>query len=248
MYQGISSGHPSGRLFGPDGHPSRYPGSRPDAYSVVISGAISAGKTTTIAEVVARIDSGDLVSSPALQKYKGRVVTVQEHFDTRLLEGQYRDPATYSTLMQLDMLAKRIEGIKNVATYPGLALFDRSIFEDRVFAKVNHKNGDISDDQYGVYTRMRAAAMYDVPLPDLFIILRVDTATSIERCRRRQRPEEDGIPPEYLGAVVDEYETHIAEMLAKYPGRVVVVDNNGPPKTKEVLQIINEHVTASRQQ
>jgi NADH dehydrogenase (ubiquinone) 1 alpha subcomplex subunit 10 len=140
---------------------------------IIVEGNIAAGKTTLCKNLAQKL------------KYK---VFLEPHVDNPYLEKFYKNPKKYALTLQLYMLRIRfqtyIEALNmlnsNDPSFEGI-LLDRSIFSDWVFAKMNYDDGNISEEGYCYYMRVRQNMLADLPVPMATIYLKVDPAICLER-------------------------------------------------------------------
>jgi hypothetical protein len=103
-----------------------------------------------------------------------------------------------------------------VASTGNVAVLDRSIFSDWVFAEQNRRDGNISQAGFNYYLSLRNSMMRLLPLPGLMLYLDV----SSQECHRRvhdvrQRSCESGIPLEYLSGLGSCYASLVQEMESR---------------------------------
>jgi len=172
---------------------------------VVIEGNISAGKTT-----LTRVFS----------KSNNCKVFVEPANENPFLSLFYQNPRKWALPLQLWILRLRyvtyLQALEHVATSGNVAVLDRSIFSDWVFAEQNRRDGNISQAGFNYYLSLRNSMMSSLPLPGLMIYLDV---TSQECHRRvhdvRQRSCESGIPLEYLSGLSSCYASLVQEMQSR---------------------------------
>jgi deoxyadenosine/deoxycytidine kinase len=172
---------------------------------VVIEGNISAGKTT-----LTRVFS----------KSNNCKVFVEPANENPFLSKFYQNPRKWALPLQLWILRLRyvtyLQALEHVATSGNVAVLDRSIFSDWVFAEQNRRDGNISQAGFNYYLTLRNSMMSSLPLPGLMIYLDV----SSQECHRRvhdvrQRSCESGIPLEYLSGLGSCYALLVQEMQCR---------------------------------
>ncbi len=143
----------------------------------------------------------------------------------------YQNPRKWALPLQLWILRLRyvtyLQALEHVATSGNVAVLDRSIFSDWVFAEQNRRDGNISQAGFNYYLSLRNSMMSSLPLPGLMIYLDV----SSQECHRRvhdvrQRSCESGIPLEYLSGLGSCYASLVQEMQSRGCS-VTVVNWNG---------------------
>ena len=124
------------------------------------------------------------------------------------LEKFYAEPKKYALDMQLWLLASRFrdhvqgtelawKGMGNDTGTNGV-LFDRSLYGDSVFERVNYDLGNIDDVGHEHYHMHRDTMMRYVMAPHKVLYLKVAPEVCMERIAKRGRVFEKGITEEYL--------------------------------------------------
>lgn len=172
---------------------------------VVIEGNISAGKTTL---------------TRAFSKSGNCKVFVEPANENPFLSLFYQNPREWALPLQLWILRLRyvtyVQALEHVATTGNVAVLDRSIFSDWVFAEQNRRDGNISQAGFNYYLSLRNSMMQSLPLPGHMIYLDV----SSQECHRRvhdvrKRSCESGIPLEYLSGLGSCYSLLVQEMQSR---------------------------------
>ena len=184
---------------------------------IIIEGIIGAGKSTFVIELAKLIDGSLLFLEPV------------ENSENPYLEFFYKDMARWGLEMQYYLMAQRFqmhrEGIKQEWKNGKITIYDRSIYGDKAFADILHKDGFISDLGYNSYLLMRKAMEQELLVPQCTIFLKVDIETAIKRIQKRNRPCEKGIHADYLRKLERAYEPILEELRAK-GSNVQIVDWN----------------------
>ena len=110
-------------------------------------------------------------------------------FDNELLEKFYYDKEKYAFPLQIFFLNKRFEMYKDSANYSS-SIMDRSIVEDRIFAKMLRDQGQLNTQEYEIYVDLFNNMMDHVTPPNLMVYLRIKTENVIDRIKRRGRKYE----------------------------------------------------------
>ena len=105
------------------------------------------------------------------------------------LEKFYYNKEKYAFPLQIFFLNKRFEMYKDSINYPA-SIMDRSIVEDRIFAKMLRDQGELNDKEYDIYVDLFNNMMEHVTPPTLMVYLRIKTENVIERIKRRGRKYE----------------------------------------------------------
>jgi len=106
----------------------------------------------------------------------------------------------------------------------GIAIEDRSIFGDEIFAENLKNQGKLRPEAFAEYKRHRTELMkiYGVREPDGIILLDINLATCLKRLKERETGET--LEPGYWGPLVDLYAKKFKEIEARIP--TVRIDAN----------------------
>jgi len=122
----------------------------------------------------------------------------------------------------------------------GIAIEDRSIFGDEIFAENLRDKGRLKPEAFLEYKRHRAELMriYGVREPDGIIILDISLDTCLKRLRERETGET--LDPDYWGPLVDLYAKRFGELENRIP--TVRIDANTDFLVEEsyAMQIANQ--------
>jgi deoxyadenosine/deoxycytidine kinase len=174
----------------------------PEVPIIWVGGPIAAGKSTFAAKL-AQVLGLDLIEEPV--------------GNNPYLELFYKDHKTYAFAMQIFLLHYRF-AMKQKASYTaplgnckGIVL-DRSICEDRVFAKLHWKAGNISDIDWKNYNYCYEVMARTIQAPTLFVYLDVQPETCFARMKERDRSAEVAVPLEYLRDLRNGYKELLQEL------------------------------------
>lgn len=192
---------------------------------VAISGTIGAGKSTLCRDL-----EGPL----------GYEVFREPVEDNPYLEDFYRDPKRWAFDAQVFMISHRFRNqmeAVHASTDRGF-LLDRCFHEDRVFAEVNHRLGNMSDRDWSTYIHLYESFCRVVPPPEVIVYLRTSPGVAMRRIRDRGRESEQDISMGYMMALNDSYESWISHMRGK--AKVVCVPWNdfSSPGWRGVMDLI----------
>ena len=95
----------------------------------------------------------------------------------------------YPFLLQLHFLNTRFKAIKD-AQYDDLNIMDRSIKEDKLFARVNYELGRISDLELDIYNQLFDNLNEEIEDPHTVVYLSGSFETILNRIKRRGREYE----------------------------------------------------------
>ncbi|MFO7639116.1 MAG: deoxynucleoside kinase [bacterium] len=171
---------------------------------IAIEGVIGVGKTV-LAERLAKRLNAKLV--------------LEEVEDNPFLDRFYQDLRGYAFQTQLFFLLSRHRQQRELAQ---LGLFEENVvcdylFEkDRVFAALN-----LTDHELALYDRVYGMLADEVRRPDLVVYLQARTEVVVSRIRKRGRPFEAGIDPDYIDRLSDAYNSY----FMRYEAAPVLIVN-----------------------
>ena len=197
-------------------------------FMVIIEGNIGSGKST-LAEKLATLMEAKLYKEPV--------------DDNPYLKPFYKEPKKYAFLMQLYLLDIRfrmhVDGWKEMCKTLKPVIFDRSYYGDAMFAKQNYLCGNMTNEEYEMYMRVRNTMSNYLHVPHITIYLNTDPKIAKERILKRGRDCEKGIPIEYLQGLSDLYKGLIFE-LGMQGSHVLEYNWNEPMNELKVLADIEE--------
>lgn len=160
---------------------------------IVVDGVTGVGKTSLV-----KIISDEFNLKP-----------FNEMFDdeNRLLHKFFYDRPKWAFPMQTNFLTNRFKQYRQ-AMKVGQAVMDRSIYSDRIFARMYLEYGYLSPEEYAVYNNLLNALLDQVKPPRLLVYLRVNTDEAIRRIHRRGRPDEIEVEREYWDHLNQFYENN----------------------------------------
>ena len=157
--------------------------SRPLAVSV--AGNIGSGKTTLCA---------------LLERLLGWRAYLEQPEHNPFIERFYSDMRGWALACQIWFLQSRIHHHAQMCRdlTEGVAVFDRSIFEDRLFAANLCAMSILSQTEHQAYEGMFEVCESQIPAPDLVVYLKASLPTLTKRIAKRGRLYERRIPESYL--------------------------------------------------
>jgi deoxyadenosine/deoxycytidine kinase len=160
---------------------------------IVVAGVVGIGKSTI---------------SEAIAERLGFTINREVVNGNPYLEKFYADQKQWSFHLQIFFLAERFKDLRKAFEQDGGCLYDRSIYEDTIFAKMLHDDKKMTDEEYGTYKGLFKAMVYSPYFvhPDLIIYLDGDRDTVIERIKRRGRGMELSTPVAYWDRLKEYYE------------------------------------------
>ena len=175
---------------------------------IIMAGMISSGKTTYTTKLAEALGT-----KPFFEPVD----------DNPILDLYYEDMERWGMTLQLYFLNNRFRMIKKAYNDDNNVL-DRSLFEDALFTKVNHMNGNINDIDYALYLDLVDNMMEEIEgmpkkAPDLMVYLDADLNHVLNNIKKRGREyeqveEEDDIDEDllsYYKQLISEYETWYEE-------------------------------------
>lgn len=181
---------------------------------VAIGGPIGAGKTTLCLK--------------ALNELGGRIA-IEPNEANPFLALSYEDPERWSFHAQVDFIASRSEAcLKDEELGDCDILYDRTIFEDRVFATTKYRMGHFSGAEYATYLKIFARLTHGITVPDVYVNLQCPPRVCSKRIMARARSDESAIPMDYLETLDSVLNDFFVEMAEKT--LVVNLDATQPPQ------------------
>ena len=178
---------------------------------VIVEGLISAGKTTLAQELGVALGEGTLT-----------LIEPDEKDNTNpYLADYYSDPKAWAFPMQIHLLAMRYRMHLHAQWHAmqghGHAVLDRSYQGDTAFARLQLKNGMMSDREFKTYQTLYHGMTASVLLPTVCLHILVSPEVAQERIAKRMRTElgrdcESGISLEYLRDL-DQEISHMISVL-----------------------------------
>lgn len=162
---------------------------------LVLAGNIGAGKSTLVGLLCERLGWTPYFEPVAENPY---------------LEDFYADMERWAFHSQAFFLMHRARSHRELSLEPGSVVQDRSLYEDaEVFARNLHRQGRMTDRDYGLYRDLYGVLSSLLPPPDLVVYLKASVPTLKRRIRQRARLFEQDIPDAYLEGLNSLYEEWI---------------------------------------
>jgi deoxyadenosine/deoxycytidine kinase len=187
---------------------------------IVIEGIIGAGKSELATAMYKYLKSHGI----DCQKYP-------EYVNTKLLSQFINNQPKYAYTFQLFMLNKRIETYnlaKEFIKTGGCAILDRSLLGDSTFAYMQHRAGNISDEEWAIYNDI-ADVEARLELPHI-VYLNVGIPVALSRIAKRNRDAESSYDYKYLHNLMECYQHNINTM--KYDN-IINIDWNADREVNE---------------
>ncbi len=156
---------------------------------LVIEGNIGAGKTS-LAQKIAEDTNSKLI--------------LEQFAENPFLPKFYKEPDRYAFPVELAFLADRYQQLKNEIAPRDL--FQTKTVSDYYFVKslIFSKN-TLKEDEYKLYKQLFNIIQQQLPLPDLYVYLHLNTDNLIRNIRSRGRDYEKEIEAIYLMQIQDSY-------------------------------------------
>jgi len=173
---------------------------------IVVEGPIGVGKTSLVNRLAESFSCPSLLEraeeNPFLARFyqdgRSAAFPAQLHF-------LFQRSRQLDQLRQRDLFADRL-----VADF----MFDK----DRLFAELN-----LQRDELALYDEVYARLAMDAPQPDLVVYLQAPVDVLMQRVRKRNRPEESTLSPDYLARLAEAY----ARFFYFYEQAPVLIVNAG---------------------
>jgi deoxyguanosine kinase len=154
---------------------------------VAIDGPIGVGKTSLV-ELLAK-------------RFHG--TKILEDVDNPFLPEFYRKKKGSAFQTQLFFLLSRYQQQQEIAQidlFTTLVVADYHFPKDKIFACLN-----LDDSELLIYDKLYSLLADTVPKPDLVIYLQGSLETCMRRVRKRLKPYEKGLTPEYVAQLIEAY-------------------------------------------
>lgn len=174
---------------------------------IVVEGNIGAGKTTLAARLAADTNA--------------RLI-LEQFADNPFLPKFYENREKYAFPLEMSFLAERYQQLKTELGrqdlfQPGI-ISDYYFLKSLIFAKAN-----LSGAEYDLYTKLFHIINDSLPRPDLFVYLYHDIERLLYHIKKRGRPYEQNISPEYLTEIQTSYFDFLKQLSDQ---RILIVDVN----------------------
>jgi len=186
---------------------------------IAFAGNIGVGKTEFTQQVLKEPNRSLLLS---FLKNEGSIQAFQEKIDKRLLREFYKDKKRWAFTSQMYYFSLRLGTLKRIYDFDGLAVEDRTIFEDKqVFGDTNYELGHMHELEYYVYDRTYKEICKSFRPPTLLVYLKINDVDVLKRrIQKRGRDEEKEISTEYLQKLNDNYD----KLFDEYPHHKLAIN------------------------
>lgn len=174
---------------------------------IAIEGNIGAGKTS-LATLIANEFNAKLI--------------LEQFEDNSFLPKFYEEPEKYAFPLEMSFLASRFQQLKDQLgtqdLFKSFTISDYYIVKSLIFAQKT-----LAEDEFKLYTRFFNIILQQLPRPDLFVYLHVETTKLQENIKVRGRSYEQNIKNDYLDKIKDGYFEFIKQQ-SKLP--ILIIDTN----------------------
>ncbi len=174
---------------------------------VVIEGNIGAGKTS--------------LSKMIAKDYNAKLI-LERFAENPFLPKFYKEPDKYAFQLETSFLIDRyqqlIDDLQNRELFKDFIVADYHFYKSLIFAK-----NTLEDAEFQLYRKIFNVIYKNIPKPDLYVYLHVSVERLLENIKKRGRPYEQNIKPEYLQKIQEGYFTFFREQT---DFRFVIIDTN----------------------
>lgn len=207
------------------------------AKCIAIGGMIGLGKST--------------LATALAEELKGKVVLElhkKDKITELLLEKLYeRESDKYASVFQLYFALNRSEAYAKNANGKKITIFDRTIFEDYLFAIRNIKTPSVIRYYISLWDSEIKKLIYQYGLPAYYIILRGSNELMYDRIKNRGRKcEIDNLEKnkQYLEELNKNYVDYLEKICKNYNIKYLIVDADIP--TEEQVKYIVEELSKNK--
>lgn len=172
---------------------------------IAIEGNIGAGKTSLTTRIA--------------EEYNAKLI-LEQFEDNAFLPKFYEDPEKYAFPLEMSFLAARYQQLKDKLgpqdLFKSFTISDYSIIKSLIFAKKT-----LAEVEFALYTRFFNIIYPQLPKPDLFVYLYLETNLLQENIRQRGREYEQNIQDDYLDKIQEGYFEYIRQQKNM---RILVID------------------------
>lgn len=149
---------------------------------IVVDGVTGVGKSSLV-----KIISEEFHMKPFNEMFED---------ENRLLNKFFHDRAKWAFPMQINFLTNRFKQYRQ-AMKIGNAVMDRSIYSDKIFARMYLEYGYLKPEEYAVYKNLLDTMLEHVVPPHLLVYLQVKTDEAVRRIKKRGREDEVDVEWQY---------------------------------------------------
>lgn len=189
---------------------------------ISISGAVAAGKSTLMRQLMERLGDRALAHTERPQ-------------DNPFISEYYADSTRWSFHSQMTFLALYFDDADWQDTEREFFLFDRCLIENLVIARYRLNAGDLTQTEYDVIEKMAKGIERLMPPIDRYVYLRCSVELLLSRLRERGRAYESDLGRAYAEQQKALYDAW-AESLP--PEKVLIIDADNGVDLDAILRFI----------
>ncbi|RLD87120.1 MAG: hypothetical protein DRJ02_07130 [Bacteroidetes bacterium] len=189
---------------------------------IAIEGNIGSGKTS----LATRIS----------EDYNAKLI-LEQFEENSFLPKFYKEPDKYAFPLEMSFLASRFQQLKDdLGTqdlFKTFTISDYYIIKSLIFAKKT-----LQRDEYNLYTRFFNIIHQQLPKPELFVFLYLETPKLKKNILSRGRPYERDIESSYLDKIQEGY----FEYMKQSDLRILILDTNNidfVKKEEDYLKVVD---------
>lgn len=163
-----------------------------------------------------------------------------DKFQNLLLEKLYKGDKLASQILQFDMLLTRFRKYEELADQEKIHVFDRSIFEDSLFAKFLIEDVDTRNFYQAIWKDCVNKIVTNIGTPRLYIFLDCSWSTFKKRLFKRNRTIEISNfenNEKYFKKLLRAYKHHMISIFKKYKIEHLIINTNYKT-TKQIRDIV----------
>lgn len=191
----------------------------------VVEGTVGCGKTT-LAKFLA-----EKIQIKLFEELSNKDTTV-------LLDDFYKNQKRWSFALQVHFLNERFRMIKQI-NKEEKGILDRSIYGDKIFAKMLHDDDKMTTEEYNTYDTLLSNMLEHVKPPHIMVYLQCSTNVAIERLNKRDRGIESDVPLSYWKNLNNKYEEWY-DNYSESDKMILNVDNFDVFNTEQRENILNK--------
>lgn len=184
---------------------------------IIIEGNIGSGKTT-LGRLLAKDLKRELFEE------------LTSDFTQEVLKNFYADKSNWAFELQVQFLAERFGMIYDSQNISEVSIMDRSIYGDAIFAETLHEDGDMSNEQYSIYSNLLNQMLQSAQNPILMIYLQSSTDKLMKRIEERSRGNENLIDKGYIDRLNNKYDDWYSSY---YNSQKIFIDKDNVDITNE---------------
>ena len=202
---------------------------------IAFAGNIGVGKTAFVQKSLREPNRSILLK---FLKNSNEMQSFEEVPDNRVLEKFYQDPKRWAFASQMNIFTARMKVMARIMDYPGIALEDRTIYEDRfVFGQTNFEEENMNDTEFWIYDNAFKQIVKNYTPPTLLVYLKVQDVEVLKaRIKERDRNSEKTISSEYLLKLNQNYDKFFKE----YPHPKIIINAE-----TDMIKYPDYHATAT---